>query len=560
MKKIIVSIFTFFTISISLNAQSFEWVKQIEGDNTEQILSLSSNGSNVYSTGSYSGIADFDPEVGVEIQTTIGGHDIFVQKSDQNGELLWVKSIGGTGNDMGRIINDYETTIIVSGTFSQTVDFDPGIGIESKTSNGGTDIFILALDDNGDFLWVTTFGGANNETVGGQGINSLNDIIITGGFDNNMTVDINGSPVTINANNGSDVFFMKMNLTNGSIDWLKTMGGTGNDSGAGLVIKSNDNILLTGRYQNIMDINPSANDFSLSSNGGFSVFLAEYDSQGNFINGFSFDSSSDMESYDIALDNNENIYLSGYFKATVDFDLKVGTTDLSSNGGQDCYVVKLTSMKDLIWAKTFGGAGLDQSFGIEVASNGDVYTVGRYSNVVDFDPGIGIATESADGSSFDIFIHKLNSLGDFQMVHTFGVAGSDLARGLELDNYGNMYVSGMFGGTIDFDPGTGVIDLIATGSADAFLIKYTDLTLGIDLIDQNSIITLYPNPVQNELFIEINDLEIIEISILDYSGKIVKTFSNSDTKNIIVSDLKQGIYILKVSTKKGVSTNIFIKQ
>jgi hypothetical protein len=560
MKKTTLSIFALCALSISSNAQTFEWVKQIEGNNTDQIISISSNGANIYSTGAYNGIADFDPGAGTDIQSTVGGNDIFVQKLDDNGDFLWAKSIGGMGEDLGRIINDYVTTIIVSGTFSQTVDFDPGVGVESKTSNGGTDIFILALDNNGDFLWVQTMGGPTNESIGGQALSSSNDIIITGGFNDNMTVDVDGTPVAISSEGGLDVVFMQMDISTGTIDWLKTVGSTGDDSGAGLVIKANDNILITGRYQNIMDIDPSANNFSLSSNGGYSVFLTEYDNQGDFVNGFSFDSSSDMEAYDIELDDNENIYLTGYFKATVDFDLKAGVTNISSNGGQDCYVVKLTSMKDLVWAKNYGGIGLDQSFGIEVASNGDVYTVGRYSDLVDFDPGVGIVNETADGSSWDIFIHKLNSSGDFQLVHTFGDGGSDLARGLEIGASGDMYVSGMFGGTIDFDPGAGTIDLTTTGSADAFLIKYSDLVVGLNDVQEKPVIKLYPNPVKNQLFIELNDLEVTNISILNYSGQLVKSMVNNTTNQIDVSDLNEGIYILKVSTENGVSTKRFVKQ
>jgi hypothetical protein len=559
MKKIILSIFALCTVSISSIAQTYDWVKQIEGDNTDQIISISSNGANIYSTGGYNGITDFNPGIGTDIQSTVGGNDVFVQKLDENGDLLWAKSIGGMGEDLGRIINDYGTTIIVSGTFSQTVDFDPGAGVESKTSNGGTDVFILALDDNGDFLWVKTMGGPANESIGGQALNSSNDIIVTGGFNDNMTVDVDGAPVTISSEGGLDVFFMQMDITAGAIDWLKTVGSTGGDSGAGLVVKANDNILITGRYQNIMDIDPSANDFSLSSDGGYSVFLIEYDNQGDFVNGFSFDSSSDMEAYDIELDDNENIYLTGYFKATVDFDVKAGITNISSNGGQDCYVVKLTSMKNLVWAINYGGIGLDQSFGLEVASNGDVYTVGRYSNVVDFDPGTGVANETADGSSFDIFIHKLNSLGDFGFVNTFGEAGSDLARGLALDNNGNMYVGGIFGGIIDFNPSTGITELTAEGPADGFLIKYSNLNVGLNSLDENSTIVLYPNPVNSDLHVVSNNTEITGVEIIDLTGKVIRSIHNN-TNSIDVSDLNQGVYILSVHAQNGISNTRFVKQ
>ena len=561
MKKIIISAFALCAISLSTNAQTLEWVKQVNGDNVDQIISLSSNGSDLYSTGAYNGIADFDPGAGVNVLTTVGENDVFIQKLDQNGDLIWVKTIGGLGQDVARIINDYGTSVIISGTFSETVDFDPGAGVESKTSNGGLDVFILALDNNGDFLWVETFGGPNNESIGGQEINSSDELIITGGFDDHMSVDVNGTSVAVLAESGLDVFFLQMNLATGNIDWINAIGGTGPDSGSGVVVKANDNFLITGRYRNIMDVDPDASNFSLSSNGGNSVFLLEYDDQGDFVNGFSFDSNSDMESYDIELDNNENIYLTGYFKATVDFDLKAAVSDIVSNGEQDCYIVKLTPTKDLVWAKTFGGTEIDQSFGVEVASNGDVYNVGRYSDVVDFDPGVGVVSEASVGSSFGFFILKLSVLGDFELVHTFSSPENDLARGLEIDIDGDMYVSALAGAaTIDFDQSGGIDNLTITGDADGAIFKFSDLIVGVNPLSEKSGIKLYPNPVQNELFVETSELNVIEMMILDHSGRIVRSIANTKVNSIDISDLKEGVYILKFYTEGGTSTNRFIKQ
>lgn len=560
MKKIILSVFAVCAVTISSNAQSFDWVKQIEGNNAEQVYSVSSNGSDIYSTGTYNGISDFDPGAGTQTLSTIGGYDFFVQKLDQNGDFLWCKSLGGTGDDAGRVINDYGTSVIISGTFSESMDFDPGTGVEARTSNGGTDIFILALDSNGDFLWVETFGGPNNESMGGQELNSSDNMIITGGYDANMLIDVNGTPINFIGEGMMDVFFLQMNLTTGNIDWVKSIGSTNYDAGSGVVVKSNNNFIITGRYRNIMDIDPTGTNFSLSSDGGNSVFLIEYDEQGEFINGFTFDSNSDMEAYAIELDDNENIFLGGYFKATVDFDVKAGVTDVTTNGAQDCYVVKLTPTKDLVWAKTFGGTGVDQVFGLQVASNGDVYTVGRFNNVVDFDPGAGTTNETAAGSSWDVFIHTLNASGDFQMVHTIGDSGTDLAKCIDINPAGDIYIVGTFAGTADFNPGSGTTELTADGTSDGFLIKYSDLAAGINSLSEKSTIKLYPNPVQNQLFIESEKGQVLEMNILDISGKEIRSITNNNVNSIDVSNLNQGVYILKVTTENGISTNRFIKQ
>jgi hypothetical protein len=507
-----------------------------------------------------------NPGIGTQNYISQGGHDIFIQKSDQNGSFIWAKSIGGPGNDLGRRINDYGTHIIISGTFSDSVDFDPGTGTEMRTSNGGYDVFVLALDNNGDFLWVQTFGGTSNESFGGQEKDKADDIVVTGSYSFSMSLTIGSSPVIVNAiGTRTDVFVIKMELTTGNISWIKSIGGTSNDAGAGLVIKSDSNILIVGRYLGIMDANPdtsSLSNFSLSSLGGYSVFLLELDELGDFVNAFSFDNAYDMEVYDIELDANENIYLTGPFKGTGDFDPKSGVTNLSSNGGQDCYVVKLTSSKDLIWVKTFGGVGLDQSFDIEVGNGGEVYTAGRYSNTVDFDPSsIATTTKSSDGNTNDIFIHKLDASGNFELVYTFGKSGSDAARGLELDDDRNLYVTGYFSGTQDFDPTQSTTTLTSVGTSNHFLMKFNDaMVVGTKKIEQKPVVKLYPNPVHNQLFIEFGEGQITGINIIDLSGKIVKSILNNKVNSIDVSSLQQGIYILAIYTETGVSNSRFVKQ
>ena len=101
--------------------------------------------------------------------------------------------------------------------------------------------------------------------------------------------------------------------------------------------------------------------------------------------------------------------------------------------------------------------------------------------------------------------------------------------------------------------------IITEGSCSKTSVCVTVSTLGInELTTQKA--NIYPNPVQNELFVEVKNEQITKIDIIDFSGKVLKSIANSTTKSIDVSELKQGIYVLKVSTETGVSTNRFIKK
>ena len=92
-------------------------------------------------------------------------------------------------------------------------------------------------------------------------------------------------------------------------------------------------------------------------------------------------------SYAIAVDANGNVYTTGYFWLTTDFDPGIGTYNLTSAGLYDIFVSKLDASGNFIWAKQIGGTSNDVGFSITVDANGNIYTTGYFRDTVDFDPG-----------------------------------------------------------------------------------------------------------------------------------------------------------------------------
>ncbi|SVB62474.1 uncharacterized protein METZ01_LOCUS215328, partial [marine metagenome] len=172
--------------------------------------------------------------------------------------------------------------------------------------------------------------------------------------------------------------------------------------------------------------------------------------------------------YSVAVDSSGNVYTTGYFNGTVDFDPGAGTANLTSNGGSDAFVLKLDSSGNYVWAKSFGSTNTDRGNSVAVDSSGNVYTTGYFNDTVDFDPGAGTTNLTASGN--DVFVSKLDSSGDYVWAKSFGGSGSDLANSVAVDSSGNVYTTGYFNDTVDFDPGAGTTNLTASGN-DVFVSK-----------------------------------------------------------------------------------------
>ena len=116
------------------------------------------------------------------------------------------------------------------------------------------------------------------------------------------------------------------------------------------------------------------------------MFLAKYNSNGEFqwAGSFGADGGGATGNY-VELDNSENVFITGQFGGTLDFDFGAGTTELTGNG--NIFLVKYNSSGSLSWAQSIGGTGSDEGKSIYLDSSNEVYLTGSFNNTVDFDPG-----------------------------------------------------------------------------------------------------------------------------------------------------------------------------
>jgi hypothetical protein len=177
----------------------------------------------------------------------------------------------------------------------------------------------------------------------------------------------------------------------------------------------------------------------------------------------------------VATDPEGNVYSTGIFSSTGDFDPGNGVTNLSSAGNYDIFIQKLDPAGNLIWVKQIGGIMDDVPYGMEIDSDDNIFITGYFSDQVDFDPGAGTTLLSTAGN-YDAFILKLDSGGNFVWGNKIGSALGDYAHDVTIDEAGNVYVTGIFGGTVDFDPGAGTANLtsVNNNSYESFILKLTN--------------------------------------------------------------------------------------
>lgn len=388
-------------------------------------------------------------------------------------DIDWVKTYGGLTNDERPFAMevDHLGNTYVLGEFEGTVDFDPGNGVSNLTSNGGTDVYLLKLDAQGDFVWVKSFGGRLDDQGRSIIINDIGLLFIAGTFKD--TVDFNpGAGVNQRVSNGGDdIFIMCFNSLNGGVFWTKTIGQLLDDDVSSLALDDQSSLYATGDYSMQTDFNPGSAVFNLTPAGNADVFVLKLNVSGNFVWAKSFGGTNFERGDAIALDDNGNIYITGYFQGTADFDPGGGVFNISTVSLRDMFVVKLRNNGSFLWAKSIGGFWLFTS-DLVLDSKKNVIVTGSFRGNVDFDPGPNTAQLSSQGGGHDVFIVKLDSLGNYHWAKSFGKPNtSDHGYQMHIDRYDNIYTLGEYQGQADLDPGPGVLSFSITSGSGTFIQK-----------------------------------------------------------------------------------------
>jgi hypothetical protein len=459
---------------------NYIWAKGMGGTGTggNRGTSLCLDGSgNVLLTGFFNGTADFDPGVGVANLTSVGYTDIFLAKYDASGNYIWAKGMGGTGTGGNRgtsLCLDGSGNVLLTGFFIGTADFDPGAGTANLTSAGNTEIFLAKYNASGNYVWAKSMGGTGQDAGTSVALDGSGNVLLTGYFSSTADLDPGAGTVNLTSPGNNDMFLSKYDAS-GNYVWAKGIGGTSGDRAASLVLDGSGNVLLTGYFGGTVDFDPGAGTANLTSQGNDEIFFAKYNVSGDYVWAKSIAGTGYDQGVFLTLDGSGNVLLTGFFNGTVDFDPGAGTANLTSVGINDIFLAKYDASGNYLWAKGMGGTGNDAGVSLALDGTGNVYVAGVFINTVDFDPGVGTSNRNSGFNTINGSVAGYTSAtGEYVNA---GVLNSTsptniASQGITRDVSGNVYVTGNFSGTVDFDPGAGTATLTSAGGSDIFLAKY----------------------------------------------------------------------------------------
>lgn len=203
-----------------------------------------------------------------------------------------------------------------------------------------------------------------------------------------------------------------------------------------------------------------------STSVNWGMFVKKLSPTGDVIWVQFFESSGVNRAEAIAV-NDQGVVITGECFGTIDFD--PGTPVVEYTGFSDAFVLKLNLDGNFQWVKTVD-SGVCKPTKIELDDSGNIYYAGGFSGSTDFDPGVGVSNHSSVGNTQDLFFSKLTANGDFVWAKSIVGFGINRASSMDVSGAGDMVVGGTFQDTIDVDPGAGTNEIIAQANTDGFLL------------------------------------------------------------------------------------------
>ena len=365
-------------IKIDDTSGNLLWQKTIGGNSIDHLTSAkeTTDGGYILGGSSSSGIS------GEKTQNSRGNDDYWVVKLDENRNIIWDKTYGGTGVDrLTSIIQTTDGGYLIGGSSNSDISAE-----KTDNSRGNIDIWIIKIDQSGNIMWQKTFGGSNSDWV--QSLIETPDggYILAGSSHSNISGE-----KSENSRGLGDFWVLKID-NSGTIIWQKTIGGNNGDYAKSMIATSDGNYIIGGDSSS----NISGDKTEKTVNNSTDVWLLKINDLGQILWQKNIGAESTEAFADIRMTSDN-----GFILGIMSYSGISGYKTEASKGDRDYWIVKLDSTGKFEWDKTVGGDSTDQTQSIVQAKDGGYVTVGwSMSNIS------GDKTENKSGRQ-DFWVVKL---------------------------------------------------------------------------------------------------------------------------------------------------------
>jgi hypothetical protein len=408
------------------------------GIDTPKDIALAADGS-VYVVGYFDG--EMDAGTGGKLTATppdppapkkkaVMTSDAFLVKVNPDGKIAWARRWGAKRDDVALGVAVQGDTIAVVGNFLDELE----IGTLKAQAANSDDAYVVAFDSKGTAQWLYTAGGVDSD--GANAISAAPDggWYVGGSF--MKIASFEPSRQEYKAQGGTDAFLVKLSKS-GDFEWVKTFGGSYNDTILHLALDPRGSIYVQGHFK---DRSNWGGEMLVAGGGSDNdVVLAKYDSNGDHQWSKRFGNAFNDVAGGLTVDPAGNVTMVGSFDKTVSFG---EGDDHVSKGEADIFIARFDTAGKLAWAKTYGGDREDVGWGIDSDAAGNTVMTGWFQSTVDWGKTTLPASKSAGNK--DVFAVKHDADGNVVWVQTWGDKDHDQGRGVVIDPKGNIIVTGLY--------------------------------------------------------------------------------------------------------------------
>lgn len=490
-------------------APPIEWQHAFGGSAAEQVKDIlqTADGGFVFAGNTFSTNGD--------VVFNHGLSDCWVVKLDAQGNMIWKRTYGGSGDDIASAIEQTADGgyIVAGATISQDGDV--------TGNHGDNDAWVIRLNSFGDLLWQLALGGSDADGASSIAITDDEGYIVAG-FSYSNDGDVLG-------NQGSaDYWVVKLDAT-GAIDWQRTLGGSGYDEATQVQQTHDGGYIITGG-------SGSTDGDVDNSHGSGDEWVVKLDSGGNMEWQRSLGGAGDEVGYAIQ-QTADGSYITAGYTFSNDGDVS------GYHGNGDAWVAKLSSNGALEWQQCLGGSNFEMARSIDQTADGGFIVFGQTQS------SDGQVSGNHGGQLGDYWAVRLDSAGTLLWQRCLGGSNSDLGIAvLQASDQG--YVLAGSSKSTDGDV-TG-----SHGGYDAWIVKLGADDVGVTELEMGTAFTLYPNPATDAVTIRFDRTSSapLQLKLFDAAGrslrpelKGISVMGESDVQ-IALGTLPAGLYELRINT------------